>query len=295
MSAVRGFAARLAAFAAFSLLATSARPAVAHAAPTCMTATLATYGAMAQAGETCSFANFDFRFEDLLGYSQSGRIVFRPDMTQIVVTPFTTGIVGSLGSGMVGFRFDFGSQLLTASTQAQPNRCGVGNSLWCLVDRRELAFTVGGTYLLTTPRHEWTPYITRVDSAGFGDISLSVASTASAYESGTHVSLQSSGWGHRVWHIVDGQEKTYCPSSYCDWDGPGAAVLRFDARTQTGYGSQPEPVAGYATASLSSFELRYYVSTTMAPVPEPSTYVLLGSGLLTLGGIAVRRRKRADV
>jgi hypothetical protein len=34
--------------------------------------------------------------------------------------------------------------------------------------------------------------------------------------------------------------------------------------------------------------------SSVAVVPEPSTHALLGTGLLTLGSIAVRRRKRAD-
>jgi hypothetical protein len=33
---------------------------------------------------------------------------------------------------------------------------------------------------------------------------------------------------------------------------------------------------------------------TASTVPEPSTWALLGTGLLTLGGITARRRKRAD-
>jgi hypothetical protein len=34
--------------------------------------------------------------------------------------------------------------------------------------------------------------------------------------------------------------------------------------------------------------------TTASTVPEPSTWALLGTGLLTVGGIAARRRKRVD-
>jgi hypothetical protein len=36
------------------------------------------------------------------------------------------------------------------------------------------------------------------------------------------------------------------------------------------------------------------LSALPSVVPEPSTYVLLGTGLITLGSIAARRRKRAE-
>jgi hypothetical protein len=44
---------------------------------------------------------------------------------------------------------------------------------------------------------------------------------------------------------------------------------------------------GVSTVRVSSF-------TNITSVPEPSTWALLGTGLLTLGGIAVHRRKRAE-
>jgi hypothetical protein len=37
-----------------------------------------------------------------------------------------------------------------------------------------------------------------------------------------------------------------------------------------------------------------YADNLILAAPEPSTYLLLGTGLLTLGGIAANRRKRAE-
>ncbi len=75
--------------------------------------------------------------------------------------------------------------------------------------------------------------------------------------------------------------------------GLATAVVSLSAAAPTGFAVTETAVRVYGFRG-NQVPNDFVRGSSVAVVPEPSTWALLGTGLLTLGGIAARRRMRAE-
>jgi hypothetical protein len=79
---------------------------------------------------------------------------------------------------------------------------------------------------------------------------------------------------------------------------PGNYTVGFEDLCRTGTQASTDPLC-YNTVETADFDFDdhvFTVSNTLAPtatIPEPGTWALLGTGLLAIGGVSLRRRRAA--